>query len=39
MGAEGAAADAAERVFIEWVVGEWVRDHREDGGDRGGEAA
>lgn len=39
MGAEDVAAAAAERVFVEWVVAEWIRDHRSEGDDRGGEAA
>lgn len=34
-----AAAEAAERVFIEWVVDEWRRDHGSDDGEEGGEAA
>lgn len=34
-----ATAEAAERVFVEWVISEWRRDHGTEGGEEGGEAA
>ena len=35
-----AAAEAAERLFVEWVIDEWRRDREAAGdGERGGEAA
>lgn len=37
---ERAALEAAERVFLEWVVDEFRRDREEaEAGERGGEAA
>ena len=39
MGAEQAAAEAAERVFAEWVAEQFRRDREESGREGRGEAA